>query len=87
MGRSGDKQLVSLQKFGCIRHGIIQHELLHALGFYHEHTRTDRDKYIKINWDNIIDRKTSFIYGWLTQTDVFVNHHSIAAARLRVQLW
>lgn len=63
MGRSGDKQLVSLQKFGCIRHGIIQHELLHALGFYHEHTRTDRDKYIKINWDNIIDRKTSFIYG------------------------
>lgn len=63
MGRAGDRQLVSLQKFGCIRHGIIQHELLHALGFYHEHTRTDRDKYIKINWDNIIDRKTSFIYG------------------------
>ncbi|CAI5683347.1 unnamed protein product [Oreochromis niloticus] len=39
VGRIGDKQVVSLQRFGCVQHGIIQHELLHALGFYHEHTR------------------------------------------------
>uniref|UniRef100_A0A3B4WF18 Metalloendopeptidase n=1 Tax=Seriola lalandi dorsalis TaxID=1841481 RepID=A0A3B4WF18_SERLL len=53
LGRIGDKQVVSLQRFGCIRHGIIQHELLHALGFYHEHTRSDRDMYVKINWENV----------------------------------
>ncbi|XP_056150157.1 low choriolytic enzyme-like [Lampris incognitus] len=58
MGRIGDKQVVSLQKFGCIRHGIIQHELLHALGFYHEHTRPDRDQYVRINWEYVRDYTT-----------------------------
>ncbi|KAG7255097.1 hypothetical protein CRUP_018971 [Coryphaenoides rupestris] len=38
LGRIGDRQLISLQKFGCVQHGIVQHEVLHALGFYHEHT-------------------------------------------------
>uniref|UniRef100_A0A667XDI2 Metalloendopeptidase n=1 Tax=Myripristis murdjan TaxID=586833 RepID=A0A667XDI2_9TELE len=53
LGRLGDKQVVSLQRFGCVRHGIIQHELLHALGFYHEHTRSDRDQYVRINWEYV----------------------------------
>ncbi|XP_071760146.2 low choriolytic enzyme-like [Centroberyx gerrardi] len=55
LGRIGDKQVVSLSRFGCVRHGIIQHELLHALGFYHEHTRSDRDRYVRINWQYIKD--------------------------------
>uniref|UniRef100_A0A665WTM6 Metalloendopeptidase n=1 Tax=Echeneis naucrates TaxID=173247 RepID=A0A665WTM6_ECHNA len=53
LGRVGDKQTLSLQRYGCISYGIIQHELLHALGFYHEHTRSDRDKYVRINWENV----------------------------------
>ncbi|XP_018551653.1 LOW QUALITY PROTEIN: low choriolytic enzyme-like [Lates calcarifer] len=53
LGYVGDKQGLSLQRFGCVQKGIIQHELLHALGFYHEHTRSDRDQYVKINWENI----------------------------------
>nr|XP_033504602.1 low choriolytic enzyme-like [Epinephelus lanceolatus] len=61
LGRIGDKQVVSLQRYSCIKQTIIQHELLHALGFYHEHTRSDRDQHIRINWDNV---KEYFIYNF-----------------------
>ncbi|XP_041816387.1 high choriolytic enzyme 1-like [Chelmon rostratus] len=53
IGRDGGQQLLSLSVYGCLDHGIIQHELLHALGFHHEHTRSDRDRYVRINWGNI----------------------------------
>ncbi|XP_070982538.1 low choriolytic enzyme-like [Oncorhynchus clarkii lewisi] len=53
MGTVGDRQTLSLAQFGCVQHGIIQHELLHSLGFHHEHNRSDRDQYIRINWQYI----------------------------------
>lgn len=36
--------------------GLVMHEILHALGFNHMHTHTDRDKFIKIYWDNISEK-------------------------------
>ncbi|XP_055353116.1 uncharacterized protein LOC129599021 isoform X2 [Paramacrobiotus metropolitanus] len=38
----------------CMVTGIVQHEILHALGMYHEHSRPDRDAYIDINPDAIM---------------------------------
>ncbi|KAE8278123.1 Low choriolytic enzyme [Larimichthys crocea] len=58
LGYVGGRQVVSLQKFGCVTHGITQHELLHSMGFYHEQSRSDRDQYVRINWDNI---RTSYL--------------------------
>ncbi|XP_072913043.1 astacin-like metalloendopeptidase isoform X3 [Hemitrygon akajei] len=54
VGRVGGTQLISLNR-RCLEKGkgVIEHELMHSLGFWHEHTRSDRDKYIKIEWKNV----------------------------------
>ncbi|CAH1795857.1 unnamed protein product, partial [Owenia fusiformis] len=38
---------------GCVYRETILHEIMHAMGFEHEHQRMDRDKYVKIYWENI----------------------------------
>lgn len=53
VGRQGGEQLVSLQRQGCLSLGTIQHEFLHALGFHHEHQRSDRDNYVRIVFENV----------------------------------
>nr|BBB36253.1 high choriolytic enzyme 1 [Maylandia zebra] len=53
LGRQGGKQVLSLNRQGCVYFGVVQHEVNHALGFQHEQTRSDRDYYVRINWENI----------------------------------
>jgi len=50
-----EKQEISLSTRGCVSEGIAQHEFLHALGFWHEQSRPDRDDYVKVVEKNIIE--------------------------------
>lgn len=55
IGRVGGKQQVSLGK-GCPGVGVVVHEFMHALGYWHEQSRPDRDQFIKVHWDNIKEK-------------------------------
>ncbi|CBY39025.1 unnamed protein product [Oikopleura dioica] len=55
---------------GCSRKlSTVQHEILHALGVWHEHERADRDDYITVNFENtddpcIIKMYINFLLLW-----------------------
>lgn len=69
VGRTGNSQSVSLGN-GCVYKGIVQHELMHALGFWHEQSRADRDSSVQVVWSNIDGgMKYNFMKYSLSQID------------------
>ncbi|KAG8178327.1 hypothetical protein JTE90_026295 [Oedothorax gibbosus] len=66
---------------GCEDFGTVLHELMFVIGFPHEHTRPDRDKYIVVHWENIVQGKEENFtklnpneYPW---PDFSFDYHSI----------
>ncbi|TMS22992.1 Tolloid-like protein 1 [Larimichthys crocea] len=60
VGRRGNgPQAISIGK-NCDKFGIVVHELGHVIGFWHEHTRPDRDDHVTIIRDNIQPGETLY---------------------------
>mgnify|MGYP001416200999 CR=1 FL=1 len=54
LGNSEYKDHFNTVGKNCDKFGIVVHELGHAVGFWHEHTRPDRDDWVTIFRENII---------------------------------
>ena len=70
IGRNGGRQVINLQNPRCMQHGIILHEIGHAIGFWHEQSRPDRNLFVTIDNNNIIpDKLANFQVRNLYETD------------------
>jgi len=56
VGKNGGKQSLACaigDKFGL---GSVVHEMMHTLGFFHEHQRYDRDNFVYVDYSNVISQ-------------------------------
>ena len=53
VGMRGGKQIVSLAP-SC-GHGSALHEIGHVAGLWHEHSREDRDQFVRVVWENVLE--------------------------------
>ena len=64
VGRIGihqQPQGLTLGPGGCVNVRTALHELGHAIGFYHEHTRPDRDEHLHMFMNNVLqDAESQF---------------------------
>ncbi|KAK7072992.1 hypothetical protein SK128_006150 [Halocaridina rubra] len=72
VGRQGGVQNLTVSSDNS-NIGTIMHELMHTLGFGHEHNRADRDDFIIIQWDNIKDEAKPYFQKY-TEESGFTDH-------------
>ncbi|RCN46569.1 hypothetical protein ANCCAN_07429 [Ancylostoma caninum] len=64
----------------CMEPRIIIHELMHTAGLWHEHSREDRDEYIKVHLENVQGCQKHNGYGGEDYRDQFDKVNSIDAS-------
>lgn len=54
MGKAGGGQDLLIAA-NCFQGRTVAHEIIHAMGFFHEHSRPDRDNYVTIVLENVVE--------------------------------
>ena len=80
--RGNGPQAISIGK-NCDKFGIVVHELGHVVGFWHEHTRPDREDWVTIIRENIM---TGTILDEPTQKSSYLIKKPFFHCRAGVQL-
>ena len=57
IGKNGSEQTINMDLEIDCNFGTIVHEIGHAIGFWHEQSRPDRDSYVRIRYDNIKSKR------------------------------
>ncbi|KAL7731092.1 hypothetical protein ACLKA6_014298 [Drosophila palustris] len=66
--RGNGPQAISIGR-NCDKFGIVVHELGHVVGFWHEHTRPDREQHVVIEHNNIM-KGQDYNFNMLSVDDV-----------------
>lgn len=65
VGKVGGRQELSMKRDGCFHKSFLVHEAIHALGFQHMINHVNRDKFVRILWENIEVEN----YHWFDKLD------------------
>uniref|UniRef100_H2YCR3 Metalloendopeptidase n=1 Tax=Ciona savignyi TaxID=51511 RepID=H2YCR3_CIOSA len=80
VGMVGGGQTISIGN-GCEKMAVVEHEMMHAIGIYHEQSRTDRDHYVRIALENVDEGKehnfNSYSYNTIDDRRVRYDYDSV----------
>lgn len=69
--KKGQRANINITTFWWGDEWMAVHELGHVLGFFHEHARWDRDRFVTIHYENIKPGRAAD-YDWIPQTNWLV---------------
>jgi hypothetical protein len=79
IGYPGAGKVVTMGGSGSCSIATILHEMGHIIGLYHEQTRTDRDSYITMNYDNVIKGSWTSDFAFNTQNQQLLTPYDYAS--------
>lgn len=86
-GRIDTLNIIVLQRICVGRKFPFIHEIMHILGFAHEHKRSDRDNYVEIKWENVQDGKKTYLCSFIKLQEIVSYQSSVITSSYDIFLY